>query len=534
MAAYQEYLSIIARYGIEGEFANVLAELLAFYSENYLADIASSFYNSSILKAVNEDSLMQLSLDHAVPIFRGYNPKVELFVKLADDAIVDFVYLQPLQEIFSYGSSFFYFDSEIPVAIRKGEYTRISIVYANKAKRVINYQNPKNEIFVLDDENIISEHLAFYLTKTRGDTNQIAYYQHTKYPYLFWGFINSEYTNSLTDNNQNTLNGLFHILVLTTPRWGIYVKLSKVFFSQIQQNNSFIRLEYLNYVPQINNLEHINKLVAHLRDKMNLLVDTTSMVVSGAIPPDSVEIIREKTQLSPKFNGIIRSITDYQALLYDMLKKYVIDAKIYHYLSPDSNSGFVNISYLILFIRSSLFTAIDVVSYFDEVVKQFFAKNLPRLPVTSSITNTGTYYFLEGGFTMIEALPVEIAVYYNVESNDKNIVHNLFLNYLNGFTGKLQEEIDPKAWLTFLSKMAQVEKVTAFSVWVNRPNSPPQNIYSLDYYNNPEDLKLIKTQKFFDDLNNNQFDPNFPYFEYINTIAVYNIFRDNLNELNAL
>ncbi len=109
MAAFDEYIGILSKYNIQGDFANILAELLAYYSENYLANVAGSYYNSSTLKAVNEDSLMQLALDHGVNIFRGRNPIVRVNVILDPNAPVDYLYFQPLQEIFSYGYIVFLF-----------------------------------------------------------------------------------------------------------------------------------------------------------------------------------------------------------------------------------------------------------------------------------------------------------------------------------------------------------------------------------------------------------------------------------------
>ncbi len=437
------------------------------------------------------------------------------------------------------GTSFFYFGGESPMAVTKNDWTQLPLIYSKKSKRKLDYSNEKNEIFIIDDSEIISQHIAFYVTKTQGDTNYIQHYKHTEKPFMFWGFIDSEYDSQMNTAPESTLMQLAHILVLTTPKWGIYVKYSREFFNAIKGTQSKIRIEYLNYTSSILNTEAINKLIGHLTDKVGLVTDPNNMDIIAAVPPENVGRIREKVQIGTRFNGIIRSITDYQAVLYEMFKEYVIDVRVFHYYDQNTqqvtqnNAAIVTLGYIIVFIPMLGTTYSQIYDYFSNSVQSFFVRNLPAIPVLNQLSQSS------GAFMLVEATPVTVIVRYNIISSDHNIVQNLFLTYLQGFAGKLIEKLDPRDWLTYLTKLAQVERVLNFEVSVldeintssntsTGPNITPPNqtqnytiIFALGWSSNEGGTWRLLDINGFRRERNPDNNTARQYFKYISRIEAY-------------
>ena len=537
MSAYNEYIGILRSYNIEGEFAEVLANLLAYYSENYLADVAAQYYNSSLLKATNEDSLMQLAMDHAVSLYRGSNYAITLPVILSNNGTIPSLYFQPLQEVFSYGNHFFYFGGEQPINIipEDNSVTYLKLIYTNKAKKVLNLElsNTKNEMFVLDSDGIISEHLAFYMIQTIRDVDYIRYIPYTSKPYFYWGVhINSLQDLENIENNEELSSLLKPLLVITTPRWGLQIKMAEYFYIKYVKNQGSLkfRLEYLNWTSNIPTVEILNKLAETLQDKFALVViDNNFLDYSAPLPPQDPSKAIEKIQLSSRFNGIIRSIIDYSAFLNDILEGYIKDARIFYTIENQNNSGALMKYYLLYIAQENIIgggTQIDsseVAARINENIRKYFMLNLPHIEVNDNFLAIDP---LE--ITLIEAYPVLLRLEISIRSADVNIAKKSLENYLSGLKDKLIDVVPVEQIFAFLNKIPVVDAVLIFRVYkkiINEYIMPLVLVYTNEPHHAQEiDLnskKLINIEGYRQALENNMApDIISNYFQYIKDIEI--------------
>ncbi len=475
MSSKDEFLSIITRHGFSGDVANLLADLFAFYSDKYLTDIASQYYNSSVAKAANIDALLQLSLDHAYPVWRGTNTTLEFGIIEAKAPIT----LQPLQEIFSYGSHFFYYGGREPIYLgSENERDRVvPIIYANKAKRVLEFGLNRNEIYVIDDEDIISEHVVFYILYEYNNLIQQDHIKHTRYPSKFWGYI--------SDANPDNPNA-YDILVLTTPGFGLYAKFSER-ITRFEKTRK-IRLEYLNWTSAMPNREILARFYAHLSDKLKLVLYRVNNIgdersyfrISSHTPQDSDLSIRNKIMEGARFNGIIRSITDIKTWMEEEIVDMIYDMRSFHFINSgvSATSRLPNIYYVFVVILRPGYTLNDVDSIVSARLPSVWYTNFPMLNIQSLSDSTGSIYNAINSITgsapavnispsdiiVIEAIPCTLTIHYSVVSSNKNLVYGDLLEYTSQFVDRLIEVIEPTDIFTRLSKNANVERVDYFAV----------------------------------------------------------------------
>lgn len=200
--------------------------------------------------------------------------------------------------------------------------------------------------------------------------------------------------------------------------------------------------------------------------------------------------------------------------------------------SPDT-SGFVTINYLFVFIPSSGYDTLGFLDDFNYFIKKHFARNLPHIPVMGHTPGNAFYSspynmqllnvnYIEGGFVIMPASPIIVRVYYRVVTIDNNMVQKLFSSYLNTFTNKIIERIDPNEWLTYLSKIGVVEKVDYFAVSiVSGEDMFEEKVYEMAGSINEPALILIDVDRYFGDAATGQLDLPESYFRYIAGFELY-------------
>lgn len=478
MSSKDEFLSIITNHGFSGDLANLLADLFAFYSDKYLTDIASQYYNSSVAKAANIDALLQLSLDHAYPVWRGTNTTLEFGIIEAQAPIT----LQPLQEIFSYGSHFFYYGGKEPIYLSDANKkdTIVPIIYANKSKRVLEFGLNRNEIYVIDDEDIISEHVVFYILYEHNNLIQQDHIKHTRYPSKYWEYV--------SDANPNDSKA-HDILVLTTPGFGLYAKFSDR-ITRFEKTRK-IRLEYLNWTSAIPNKEILARFYAHLSDKLKLVLyrmnsfddERSYFRISSHTVQDSDLSIRYKIMEGARFNGIIRSITDIKTWMEEEIVDMIYDMRSFHFIDSNvsASSQLPNIYYVFVVILRPGYTLNDVNNIVSVRLSSAWYTNFPMLGITylsdstsglyssiSSITgNAPAWNISPSDIIVIEAIPCTMTIHYSIISSNKNLVYADLIEYTSQFVDRLIDFIEPTDIFTRLSKNANVERIDYFSVTVS-------------------------------------------------------------------
>lgn len=479
METRDRFLSIVKAHGFDGEVANLIADMFTYYVDVYLTEIAGQYYNSSVLKATNMDSLLQLSLDLAYPVWRGTNLIIEFTVLQADNPL----FLQPLQEIYSYGGHFFYYGGEKNEFIdpSQSDNKTIKIIYSQKPKRVIEYNLNINEISVLDDTSIISEHVAFFVIYQRENVVYADYVQHTRWPSQFWSFI--------SDANDQVLNPK-DILVLTAPTMGIYAKFSDrvTRFDKTRK----IRLEYLNYTPGQPPAEILAKLYTHITDNIGfrlLAYDTLEapeshfLIKSFTAPDDRKHIIDNLTE-GARFNGVIRSITDVKNFMYEILRDKIYDIRSYFYVRDtglSSTNPVPNIYYIILIIPRPDTTITELSSIVNAQISQFWHTNYPRLRINfvqaanspdflasliqqqSAGASTPTLVY-PSDFLVMSPIPTALEVEYSATTIDPGALYADISLYLDQYINKIIDTIDPRDIFTYMAKNSNVSKIKFFRV----------------------------------------------------------------------
>lgn len=524
MASRQEYIKIINQKGFYGPVADLLADLFAYYSDNYLADIAGQYYNASFLKATNEDALLQLALDTSYPVWRGTNPIVRLSISPYVPVPVK---IQPMQELFSYGKHFFYYAGDRPLILSsdwRGSEPVVDIVYAKKPKRVIEFTLNQNELNIIDDKEPISEHVACYLLYTLGNYNIEQYISHTRYPRTFWGLCGL-INNSAPNNSDNACvvdpSLLKDILILTTPRWGIHLKFSDNIFSY--NNTRKIRIEYLNHTTNIDDFGIIDKLIEQLKNKYNI-GDISFDSIIGATNKDSEMKIRTYLTDAGRFNGVIRSISDIKNFSNEMLAGIALDSKIYHYI--DNTDG--TIKYLVVFIVSPDFIG-DAVNAIKQNIQAFWRSNMPKLIIrnVNSITSASDTQDI----VVASATPCQLEVRYTIKTENKNAVRTYMEEYLNRLVGVLIKEIRGSDILSYLSKNSLVFAVENMTITIIPPDEPAAIIF---YYNTvepynymPDRAVLLKEEEFYENVYSINTAPMqdtiTKYFRYISSYNIIDI-----------
>jgi hypothetical protein len=504
MSSKNEYINILGAYNITGEFAEVLADLFAHYSDNYIADIASQYYNSSTLKAVNIDAILQLALDHGYSVFRGYNPMLTLSLYATENRM----YMQPLQEIYSYGNSFFYFGNELPAIYDFGVERAVEtkIIFTRIGKRVIRTENVNSEMYIIDDENPISEHVAFFIEYQQSNNTVIEFVKHTNKPFLYWSFIND---NTIISNNQNErLENLYDILVMTTPRWGLYIRISDKLLNKIKSMQATLRIEYVNYntFGELDDNSVINRLYQYIIDHYKLgIVEPASGSLSAHVPRANVETIRRRIQEGAKFNGIIRSVTDIQTAIYEAIKGYVLDIETFF---VRDNNG--NIKYYIIYINHPNYSISQVEQLFNDIIFTHFASNLPAVTINNNS--------LSSSFQAYYATPITLRVEYKYTGNKTSVVIRNFTDYMFGFRRKIIKKIKPLEWQTFLSKMSFISSLDVFDVYIDG-----NIVYSMNNTVLDTELTLIDIEGFRNEILNGNIPNESNYFKYIENIEIYEI-----------
>lgn len=476
MAARDEYMRILNAHGFSGDVANLLVDMFVHYSEHYLADVLGQYYNSSILKASNMDALLQLSLDMGYPVWRGSNTVISINIKNANA----FVAMQPLQEVFSYGNHFFYYAGDEPITLSpdKNPSSSIKLVHTTIPKRVIEFKLDKNEIYVIDDKNPISEHIAFYVIYSQGVYTNVSHVKHTRIPRQFWAFtadINPEENSSF----------LKDILVLTTPDYGIYVKFSNriLDYSGIKK----IRLEYLNFTGMLTNFDILIKLYDHLTNKLglelfesmdNLESQRNLFKITTPTPPEDEKSIRENLTKGIRFNGIIRSITDIATYIREEFMEQLYDIKIFHYIDKKNIASDVklpNIFYLLIVIPKPGFTVQDIYNFYQLNIQSIWHSNLPKLNMLyfgsnvdyqNIINNTETNVIQvnPSDIVIAEPAPVRLIIRYDYEGYNKNIVRAELMEYTAKYVNKIIELINPNEIFTFFAKNDNVKQINSFVI----------------------------------------------------------------------
>jgi len=541
----EDIAAIVRSYGFTGEIADMLVDMFTYYVNEHLVKVAGQFYNSSTFKTQNLDAALQLGLDHSVPVSRGSNSFIRL--RITATAPVTFA---PLQEVFSYGTHFFHVKSPYYIQLDTGMTYDLELVYTTKAKRILEYdvtipieqeQSQSddeiigkrafyNDIYIIDDAISISNEVAIYALYTSSDPEDedvnMILLPYTRHPYQFYlfSYSGSEFHPYLKD--------LYPILVLTTPRYGINIRINHRYLIQTIKNNMRLRVEYLNYTPAIPEGSALTRLIDHINQNFPVRPENTyiSDIISFT-SPHSIDTIKYNVAEGTRFNGVIRSVSDFRNWLLSMTDIDIPDARIFYMYSPEyslnnnNNLSGMNIKYLMIIICES--SQAYIISQFIQQHINYIKVLLPTLKMqavelTDDRPNTvviysnsinqaqpTNVYVSEADMILKIATPLTVTIRANYVGNiNKNTVVESYKDMLRKYQNRLIDILNPQELFSIFSKIKYVNYVTYFEVYapINLGQGDDGVYFSLgennNYVNRP--MVLIDKNSIFNDMFNSE------------------------------
>jgi len=508
-----DIVNIVRSYGYEGEIADMLVDALSYYVSEHLLSLAGQYYNSSLFKAKNPDAVLQLGLDHSVPVYRGENASVILRIQTTNTLT-----FAPLQEVFSYGTHYFYVKSKRYIQIPANTTYDLELVYSdqqvaiveNKLSLFTTKENPSSfTIFLEEDNNLpyqrgarnfisnfyilndklpISEDVAFYAIYTKGNNNYNVLLPYTNMPTDFYFFSIAYELNQV-----NSITELYPILVLTTPRYGINVRLNHRHILKQLASNVIIRTMYLNYTENLPPDDILSLMIDHVNRNFPVVPSETVILdVVSYRPPTGVETNRYRIAEWARYNGVIRSVSDINHWFLNFSDVKVYDSRLITKIKTD-NSNNISLWYYILYIPKGNVSTNDMQDFIMEHRKYIYG-SLPTLPISALTTsmlnnnfvNNYVFNWAPSGANLNNSSPpcpsgqncfsilivplTPITIYISatyIGSYDVNLVRQAYRKSLESYLMKIIDSIDPMVWFSLFTRVAHVNSVLSFSISIN-------------------------------------------------------------------
>ncbi len=534
-----DIVNIVRSYGYEGEIADMLVDALSYYASEHLLSLAGQYYNASLFKSKNQDAVLQLGLDHSVPVYRGENASVILRIQTTGPLT-----FAPLQEVFSYGTHYFYVKSKRYVQLPSGTTYDLELVYADQQAAIVenkislfdtendnesftilleedsnlHYQkgarNFISNFYIINDKLPISEDVALYAIYTKDNNNYNVLLPYTNTPTDFYFFSIAYELNQLSSTTE-----FYPVLVLTTPRYGINIRLNHRYIIRRLATNVIIRTIYLNYTESLPPDDILSLLIDHINRNFPVVPSATAVLdVLSYKPPTGLETNRYRIAEWARYNGVIRSVSDINHWFLNFSDVKIYDAKLVTRIVPTITSNTTNLSlyYYILYISSGYVSNNDIINFIQNHKAYIYAA-LPTLPinVTTNVLNSDftteyTFNWAPAGVNLntsqspcppgqncfsieiVEVKPITISITATyIGSYDVNLVRQAYRRSLESYTMRIIESIDPMVLFSLFTRVAHVNSVLSFSIFINNTvvfsipnaNSSNNNIIQLIDYN---------------------------------------------------
>ncbi len=525
--------NIVRSYGYEGEIADMLVDALSYYVAEHLLSLAGQYYNSSLFKAKNPDAVLQLGLDHSVPVYRGENASVILRIHTTNTLT-----FAPLQEVFSYGAHYFYVKSKRYIQIPPNTVYDLELVYSDQQAAIVEnklslFSNNEGEssftilleedddslrqrgarnfisnFYILNDKLPISEDVAFYAMYTKDNNNYNVLLPYTNKPTDFYFF-----SIAYELNQSDLVTELYPILVLTTPRYGINVRLNHRYIVRRLASNVVIRTVYLNYTENLPPDDVLSLMIDHVNRNFPVVPgDTVILDVLSYRPPTGMETNRYRIAEWARYNGVIRSVSDITHWFLNFSDIKVYDAKLITKVKNENNNS-VSLWYYILYIPKGDVNVVDMENFIMEHRKYIYGA-LPTLPISAlsvrvlnnNFVTTHTFNWAPQGVSLDNSGPpcpsgqncfsiltiplTPIIVYINatyIGSYDVNLVRQSYKRSLESYIMKIMDSIDPMVWFSLFTRVAHVNSVLSFSVSINGVV-----VFSIPSTNGDQENRIIK------------------------------------------
>jgi len=537
-----DIVNIVRSYGYEGEIADMLVDALSYYASEHLLSLAGQYYNSSLFKSKNQDAVLQLGLDHSVPVYRGENASVILRIQTTGPLT-----FAPLQEVFSYGTHYFYVKSKRYIQISSGTTYDLELVYADQQAAIVEnkislfdteantgsftilleedrdlpyQQGARNFIsnfYIINDKLSISEDVALYAIYTKDNSNYNVLLPYTNTPTDFYFF-----SIAYELNQSESVTEFYPVLVLTTPRYGINIRLNHRYIIRRLASNVVIRTIYLNYTENLPPDDVLSLLIDHVNRNFPVLPsDTVVLDVLSYKPPTGLETNRYRIAEWARYNGVIRSISDIKHWFLNFSDVKIYDAKLITKIkqtstSSASNTTNLSLYYYILYISGGYVSDSDIIDLIQSHKAYIYAA-LPTLPTNAisasildnSFTTNYTFNWVPVGVNLnnsgspcppgqncfiikivgVRPITVSITATY-IGSYDVNLVRQTYKRSLESYTMRIIESIDPMVLFSLFTRVAHVNSVLRFSIFIDNemvfsiPNTTNSNndiIQLIDY-----------------------------------------------------
>lgn len=431
-------MRILRRRGFDGEVAELLAEMMDYYSTNHLTKVLAQYYNQSLLRAPSLDAALQLAMDMGYPAYRGRLPTIRPTVRFERPT-----QLTPLEVLHSSGGGMIVWAGKTPKTFDTTP-ANLSIPLEMRLCATAPTTRPipqgVMEHYVIDDLIPISEDIAIYQEDSNG---QRTYWRITRHAWLFWG-------ERVTDNPQMVK---YPVLAMTTQGYGLYLRFK----------NPTPPGLYISYLPlDFANIPNYNNLIRSFQHpNIAIYPSNQSIMVTPFRMPDTREVLFHKACESSRFNGFIRSNSDIGSLVREYFPDDVIDARV-----RETPNGLV--VYIIPFQAGWVSTSINQLT---STINQHISDALPLQgpgPATPI-----TYQEMNAESWQINA---------SIVGQDPLAVTQYMSDYLAEFLYRFLDEIDVRFWITKLARSELVDAITSFTVINLNTNT---TIYSMGSTANP-------------------------------------------------
>jgi len=509
-----DIVNIVRSYGYEGEIADMLVDALSYYASEHLLSLAGQYYNSSLFKSKNQDAVLQLGLDHSVPVYRGENASVILRIQTTGPLT-----FAPLQEVFSYGTHYFYVKSKRYVQIPGGTTYDLELAYADQQAATVEnkislfdtrtnadsftilleedsnspYQrgarNFISNFYIINDKLPISEDVALYAIYSKEGNNYNVLLPYTNTPTDFYFFsIAYEF------NQSGLVTELYPVLVLTTPRYGINIRLNHRYIIRRLASNVVIRTIYLNYTENLPPDDVLSLMIDHVNRNFPVVPSGTIVLdVLSHKPPTGLETNRYRIAEWARYNGVIRSISDINHWFLNFSDIKIYDAKLITRIKPITSTTNLSLTYYILYISGGYVSPNDIMSFIQNHQAYIYAA-LPTLPINvrseiisdNSFTTNYTFNLVPANVNLnntsypcppgqncfsikiIDVRPITVSITATyIGGYDVNLVRQTYRRSLESYTMRIIESIDPMVLFSLFTRVAHVNSVLRFSIFIN-------------------------------------------------------------------
>jgi len=509
-----DIVNIVRSYGYEGEIADMLVDALSYYASEHLLSLAGQYYNSSLFKSKNQDAVLQLGLDHSVPVYRGENASVILRIQTTGPLT-----FAPLQEVFSYGTHYFYVKSKRYVQIPGGTTYDLELAYADQQAATVEnkislfdtrtnadsftilleedsnspYQrgarNFISNFYIINDKLPISEDVALYAIYSKEGNNYNVLLPYTNTPTDFYFFsIAYEF------NQSGLVTELYPVLVLTTPRYGINIRLNHRYIIRRLASNVVIRTIYLNYTENLPPDDVLSLMIDHVNRNFPVVPSGTIVLdVLSHKPPTGLETNRYRIAEWARYNGVIRSISDINHWFLNFSDIKIYDAKLITRIKPITSTTNLSLTYYILYISGGYVSPNDIMSFIQNHQAYIYAA-LPTLPINvrseiisdNSFTTNYTFNLVPANVNLnntsypcppgqncfsikiIDVRPITVSITATyIGAYDVNLVRQTYRRSLESYTMRIIESIDPMVLFSLFTRVAHVNSVLRFSIFIN-------------------------------------------------------------------